>query len=163
MNLLKEIENDRNMGYQKRNKNKLTLIGEYNASIIKKGKKFKSEQAVLNICRALKKNNSNKFFYSMLAQATDEVKPYIGLLSKKVGSTTYRIPVSLTHQKEILKGIMWLTREPCGRKQGNFEANLLGELNSLLRKEGASKSLKKKIALHKLAENNRMFIKFLTQ
>jgi len=148
------------MAYQKKNKNTFTLIGQYNAAFLKKGKKFKSEKSLLYIGRSLKKKRK-KTFYSLLSFSTNKVKPYVGLLSKKIGSATYRIPVSLTLKKEILKGISWITSEPCGRKQGNFHLNVLKELNHLLEENGNSKSLKKKVVLHKLAEDNRMFIKYL--
>jgi small subunit ribosomal protein S7 len=148
------------MAYQKKNKNTFTLIGQYNAALLKKGKKFKSEKGLLFIGRALKKKRK-KPFYSLLAISTNKVKPYVGLLSKKIGSTTYRIPVSLTPKKETLKGITWVTGEPCGRKQGNFHVNVLNELSNLLANNGNAKSLKKKVVLHKLAEDNRMFIKYL--
>ena len=79
--------------------------------------------------------------------------------SKKIGSVTYHIPVSLRPSKEISQGIYWVVSESCGYKMGPFEKCLESELSNVL--VGQGKSLKKKEALYNLVVKNRAYIKFL--
>jgi len=104
--------------------NKVSLVAEYTAMILSKGLKFRSETALLNICRSLKKTKKTQSFLESLSNATNQCKPYVALLSKKVGSVTYKIPVSLSLLKENSVSISWIVKEPCGLKKGNSFLNI---------------------------------------
>jgi ribosomal protein S7 len=159
MNHLVENEKDQNMASLKAN-NKLSLVSRYNAALIKKGQKFKSEQAFLQLCRDLKKTYK-KPVNKILLEATDEVKPYVGLRVKRFGSRMFKIPVGISAGKELTVGASWVVKESVGRKKGPFINNVHKELISLLKKDGSAKSLEKKHVLHELAENNREFLRYL--
>lgn len=140
--------------------NKVTIVSQFNGCMIKKGQKFKSEKSLLAIARLLKKKNK-KPFYNLLLDSANKVKPFVGLFSKKVGSATYKIPISIGLEKEFSTGVSWIVKEPCGWKKGNFVPNIYSELTALLSKNGGSKSLRKKIELHRLAESNRVYLKYI--
>lgn len=146
------------MGYQKK-KSSLHLIKRLSLGLQKAGLGFKVEQGALNVVRSIKKETKIEI-NTFLSKSVNQVKPYVGLLSKKVGSTTYRIPVSISLEKEVSVGLYWIVDASCGRKKGCFKEGIHNELVNLVSGLGGASS-KKKVVLHKLAEENRVYLKFL--
>lgn len=157
MKLLKEVIDVRNMVLRK--KNKKSFLSEFIAISQKKGKKHKVETSYLSLLRNIKKKKETKLISNFLENIILEVKPFIGLKAKKVGSSTYRIPISISITKEVSTGISWLVKESSGRKKGRLANMLQTEFEAAIQGQGAA--IKKKKALHLLAETNRAFIKYL--
>lgn len=157
MKVLKEQIEDQNMEFQK--KNKVSVLSELIAATQKAGKKERVEGGLLNMLRSMKREYPKFNIVGFLNDSVSNVKPYVGFISKKVGSVTYKIPIGLRFQKEISLGVYWIVDESCGRKLGPYATCLKKELINAFKKRGLA--YKRKEVVHDVAENTRVYLKYL--
>lgn len=86
------------------------------------------------------------------AQPTVEVKP------RRVGGSTYQVPVEVRQQRGITLAMRWLIANARKRGGRNMASKLAAELMDAASGQGAS--VKKKDEVHKMAEANRAFAHF---
>lgn len=85
-------------------------------------------------------------------QPTVEVKP------RRVGGSTYQVPVEVRQQRGITLAMRWLIANARKRGGRNMASKLAAELMDAASGQGAS--VKKKDEVHKMAEANRAFAHF---
>jgi small subunit ribosomal protein S7 len=86
------------------------------------------------------------------AQPTVEVKP------RRVGGSTYQVPVEVRAQRGVTLAMRWLIANARKRGGRNMASKLAAELMDAASGQGAS--VKKKDEVHKMAEANRAFAHF---
>lgn len=141
------------------NKKKFKFFSKYIGMLIKKGKKSSIENGFFSILRKLKKENNMYHLSEYLKKSINQVRPFLALIVKKKGSVSYSIPVSITIKREIFQAIYWTINETCGIKKGNYKELLLKEFINLSSNSG--NAVKAKKVLHKIGEQNRVYIKYL--
>ena len=94
----------------------------------------------------------------VLVTAIFNVSPDIEIKSKRIGSTSYQIPRSITLDKKINLGIKLLLQACKSRKEKNIESKLASELVDAYNNKGLA--VKKKDEIHKLAESNKSLAHF---
>jgi len=95
----------------------------------------------------------------LLVTIGNNLRPLVGLLSRKVGSSTYRIPVSLSLHKERSLGFFWMSNKISIRKSVNIASGLHNELTLAYKKKGLI--FKKRNNIHELAKHNRAYLKYI--
>ena len=88
-------------------------------------------------------------------QAVENVKPNVEVKSRRVGGSTYQVPVEVRSQRSQALAIRWLIRYSIARSGKSMEEKLAGELFDAFNNRGAS--IKKKEDTHKMAEANKAF------
>ena len=126
--------------------------------LLKKGKGQVTSNLVLRILREAKKKyklGGDVFLYCCIENA----RPYVSFMSKKVGKHVYKIPISLTEQKEVSLALQWIVVDSCGRKLGSMEPLIESELNKAYKGNGFAQQHRKK--QHLFAEQNRIYLRYL--
>jgi small subunit ribosomal protein S7 len=125
--------------------------------ILKNGKKSLAYRifykAMKNIKQKTKKNP-----LSILRQAIHRVTPNVTIKARRVGGSTYQVPVEIKSAQGKALAICWLLRASKKRLGRNMAFKLSYELIDAARDSG--EAIRKKEETHKMAEANRAFAHF---
>jgi len=123
-----------------------------------------------NLLRRGKKSTAERIFYgaiSLIAERTkddplkvfekalEQVKPLVEVKSRRVGGSTYQVPVEIRPDRRNALSIRWLINYAQGRGEKGMQAKLAGEL--LDASQGRGASVKKREDTHRMAEANKAF------
>jgi small subunit ribosomal protein S7 len=91
----------------------------------------------------------------LFKQAVDNVKPALEVKSRRVGGSTYQVPVEVRPERRTSLSMRWLIGASRRRGEKSMTEKLAGELQDAANNRGAA--VKKKEDTHKMAEANRAF------
>jgi len=125
--------------------------------ILKNGKKSLSYRilyrAISNIKRRTKKNP-----LFVLRQAIGKVTPNVTVKARRIGGSTYQIPLEIQSTQGKALAIRWLLGAARKRSGEDIAAKLSYELIDAAKDNGIA--IRKKEETHKMAEANRAFAHF---
>jgi small subunit ribosomal protein S7 len=90
--------------------------------------------------------------------ALRNVSPTIEVKPRRVGGSTYQVPVDVTVERGTALAMRWLIQNARKRGGRNMEEKLANELLEAANNQGAS--VKKREETHRMAEANRAFAHF---
>jgi small subunit ribosomal protein S7 len=126
--------------------------------LMKNGKK-NTVRKIVN--KALKKASLKlpvKDIHTILHTAIYNLSPDIELKSKRIGSTTYQIPVAVSLERKINNGIKQFVEILILRKERTLIERITNEIIDSYNNKGLA--VKKRDEIHKLAEANKSFSHF---
>jgi small subunit ribosomal protein S7 len=88
-------------------------------------------------------------------RAMDNVKPVLEVKSRRVGGSTYQVPVEVRPDRRQALSARWIVQAAKSRSERTMKARLAGELLDASNNSGVS--IKKKEDTHKMAEANKAF------
>ena len=91
-------------------------------------------------------------------QALDNVKPQIEVKPRRVGGSTYQVPVPVDSERQISLAMRWLLTAARSRSGRSMAEKLAGELMDAATNQGTA--VKKRDDTHRMAEANRAFSHF---
>ena len=92
---------------------------------------------------------------TVFKQALSNVKPVLEVKSRRVGGSTYQIPVDVRPDRRVALAMRWLISFARQRSEHSMEERLAAELLDAYNKRGIT--IKKKEDTHKMAEANKAF------
>ena len=134
----------------------------YNSKVITKltnqvmydGKKG-TAQAIVYGAFDIIKEKMNLEPVDVFNQALENVKPVLEVKARRVGGSTYQVPVEIRPERRQTLAIRWLVAYARKRSEKTMREKLAGELMDAYNNAGAA--IKKKEEMHKMAEANRAF------
>jgi len=130
------------------------LVTRFINGIMRRGKKSVAESIMygaLDLVESRAKEDPLKVFEA----AVDNVMPVVEVKSRRVGGSTYQVPVEIRHERRVALGIRWLIQYAKARNEQGMIPKLAGELLDAANRRGAA--VKKKEDTHRMAEANRAF------
>ncbi len=91
-------------------------------------------------------------------KALGNVMPSVEVKSRRVGGSTFQIPLEVRPERKLALGIKWLIRFARLRGEKTMVDRLAGEIIASSKGEGAA--IKKKDDTHRMAEANKAFSHF---
>ena len=91
-------------------------------------------------------------------KAVRTVEPLLEVKSRRVGGSTYQVPVEVRPKRKTALSIRWIIQYSRGRNERTFAERLAAELMAAYKKEG--NSFKKREDVHRMAEANKAFAHF---
>jgi small subunit ribosomal protein S7 len=88
-------------------------------------------------------------------QAIQNAMPAVEVKPRRVGGSTYQIPVEVSSHRRLSLAIRWLLAATRARPGRSMSEKLAGELMDAA--QGAGATIKKKEDTHRMAEANRAF------
>ncbi len=88
-------------------------------------------------------------------KAVDNVRPILEVRSRRVGGSTYQVPVEVRPERSQALAIRWLINFARARGEKSMKEKLASELLDAAANRGSS--VKKKEDTHKMAEANKAF------
>ena len=91
----------------------------------------------------------------LFKKAIDNVAPSVEVKSRRVGGSTYQVPVEVYHRRKTSLALRWLVEAARKRSEKTMDARLAGEvLDAAVGRGGA---VKKREDTHRMAEANKAF------
>ncbi len=88
-------------------------------------------------------------------QAMDNVMPVLEVKARRVGGSTYQVPLEIRPERRQTLGIRWIVLYARKRSEKTMKEKLAGEIMDAYNNTGAS--IKKKEEMHRMAEANKAF------
>ena len=134
----------------------------YNSKVITKlvnqvmldGKKG-TAQAIVYGAFDIIKEKMNLEPMDVFNQALENIKPVLEVKARRVGGSTYQVPIEIRPERRQTLAIRWLVAYTRKRSEKTMCEKLAGELMDAYNNAGAS--IKKKEEMHKMAEANKAF------
>ena len=122
--------------------------------LMKEGKKSLAEHIMygaLEIVRERTGEDPLKVF----RQAVDNVKPVLEVRSRRVGGSTYQIPVDVPPDRRVALSMRWIVGSARSRGERGMMRRLAAELVDAYNNTGSA--IKKREDTHRMAEANKAF------
>ncbi len=130
------------------------LVAKFINSLMRKGKKSTAEAILYRSLELIGKKLEEEPI-KIFEKAIDNVKPVIEVKSRRVGGSTYQVPVEVRSGRRLALSIRWVINYAKARSEKTMEGKLAGELMDAANNRGAA--IKKKEDTHKMAEANKAF------
>jgi small subunit ribosomal protein S7 len=130
------------------------MISKFINQLMYDGKKSSSEQIVYSafeIIAERRKEDPLKVF----EKAMFNVRPKVEVKSRRVGGSTYQVPVEVTQRRANALAMRWLIGYSRKRSEHTMRERLAGELLEAAENKGTS--VKKREDTHKMADANKAF------
>jgi small subunit ribosomal protein S7 len=130
------------------------LVAKFINSLMYQGKKGVGEQIfydAMDIIADKTKNDPIRVF----KKAMDNIKPIIEVKARRVGGSTYQVPVEVRSDRREALGIRWLIRYARARGEKSMRDKLASEIIDAFNAKGAA--VKKREETHRMAEANKAF------
>ena len=100
-------------------------------------------------------NKSGQDAVAVLKKALDNVRPTLEVRSRRVGGSTYQVPVEVKPHRANTLALRWLTSYAKARREKTMTERLTNEI--LAASNGPGATVKRREDTHKMAESNRAF------
>ena len=94
----------------------------------------------------------------VFAKALENIMPVLEVKARRVGGSTYQVPLEIRADRRQTLGIRWLVTYSRKRSERTMDAALAGEIMDAYNNTGAS--VKKREETHRMAEANKAFAHF---
>ena len=92
---------------------------------------------------------------SVLKRAVDNIRPSVEVRSRRVGGSSYQVPVEVRPRRGQTLAVRWLVEFARKRREPTMAARLAGEILDAANRSGAA--VKRREDVHKMAESNKAF------
>jgi small subunit ribosomal protein S7 len=130
------------------------LVAKFINAMMERGKRSLSEGIMyhaLDIIGDRSKQDPLKLF----KQAVDNVKPALEVKSRRVGGSTYQVPVEVRPERRTSLSMRWIVGFARRRPEKTMQERLAAELLDAANNRGTS--VKKREDTHRMAEANKAF------
>ena len=131
------------------------LVAKFINSLMLEGKKSVAELTLYRSFDVLEQKVNEEAPLNVFRQAINNVKPLLELRPRRVGGTTYQVPLDVRSDRRTALAIRWIINNARERGEKTMQERLANELIEASRNEGAS--IKQKTDMHRMAEANRAF------
>ena len=130
------------------------LLTKFINVVMKDGKKTVAERILYDALEQIREKTGDD---PMIAfkQAIENVKPTVEVKSRRVGGSTYQVPVEVRPGRRLALSFRWLIAAAKSRSEKTMRQKLAGELMEAAERRGAA--IKKREDTHRMAEANKAF------
>lgn len=122
--------------------------------IMLKGKKSTAEKMVYGAMEIIEQRTKDEPL-KVFKQALENVKPMVEVKSRRVGGSTYQVPVEVRADRRAALAMRWIIDFTRLRSESSMKEKLAGELIDAANNRGSS--IKKREDTHKMAEANKAY------
>lgn len=130
------------------------MVGRCVSNLMQRGKKSLAE-SLLYGAFAIIEERIKRDPVDVFRKALDNLKPQVEVKSRRVGGSTYQVPVEVRSDRRIALALRWLISYAKQRSERTMREKLAGEILDAFNNRGAA--AKKKDDTHRMAEANKAF------
>jgi small subunit ribosomal protein S7 len=130
------------------------LVAKFVNIMMIRGKKSTAERIMYDALTAIE-DRSKQEALKMFKTAVDNVKPAVEVKSRRVGGSTYQVPVEVRPDRRTSLAMRWMIGAARRRPERSMAEKLAAELLDAANNRGAA--VKKREDTHKMAEANKAF------
>jgi small subunit ribosomal protein S7 len=135
-------------------KYKTELVTKFINRIMQSGKKNLAQSILYNAFDIIQEKTKEDPL-SLFQKAIENVKPVVEVRSRRVGGSTYQVPIEVRYLRRTTLGIRWILIYAKQRGEKGMASKLAGELIDASKGRGGA--FKKKEDTHRMAEANKAF------
>ena len=130
------------------------LVGQVINQVLLKGKKEKARKIVYRALEIVARRSGQDSLV-VLKRAIDNLRPQVEVRSRRVGGTSYQVPVDVRPRRASTLAVRWLVGYARRRREKTMAERLAYEILDASNQTGTAH--KRKEDLHKMAESNKAF------
>ena len=131
-----------------------TLVSKFINTVMHGGKRSTAERILYQSFDIIKERTSDDPL-KVFKKALDNVKPAVEVKSRRVGGSTYQVPVEVRPERRTSLAMRWVIGAARNRAERSMAEKLAGELLDAGQNRGTA--VKKREDTHKMAEANKAF------
>ena len=131
-----------------------TLVTKFVNQMMWGGKKSVSQQIFYRALKIVEEKAADDPLKTF-KRAVENVKPVLEVKSRRVGGSTYQVPIEVATARRTSLSIRWLIGYSRSRGEKSMEEKLAGELLDAANNRGSA--VKRKEDTHRMAEANKAF------
>lgn len=131
-----------------------TLVTKFMNVVMEQGKKHVAEKIVYGSFDVIM-NRTREDPILVFRRAVDNAKPAVEVKSRRVGGSTYQVPVEVRSERQTALALRWLIEHARNRAGKSMDEKLANELIEASHNRGGA--IKKKEDVHRMAEANKAF------
>ena len=123
-------------------------------SVMYDGKKGVAQKIVYGAFEIVKEKTGNDPVETF-EKALENIMPLLEVKARRVGGSTYQVPMEVRPERRETLGLRWLTTYARGRNERTMREKLAGEIMDAANNTG--NAVKKREDTHKMADANKAF------
>jgi small subunit ribosomal protein S7 len=133
------------------------IVSRFINNLMKSGKKSVAESIFYNAMSIIEKQAKTDGV-EVFKKALDNVGPMLEVKSKRIGGSTYQVPMEVSHHRRQALAMRWIISFARQRKGRTMSDQLATELIAAANNDGGA--VKKREDTHRMAEANKAFAHF---
>ena len=130
------------------------LVTRFINVIMRDGKKSIAERIVYDALESVGEKSEDDPM-KVFKRAIENVKPAVEVKSRRVGGSTYQVPIEVRPSRRMALAFRWLIQSAMRRGERTMKQRLAAELSEAAENRGGA--IKKKEDTHRMAEANKAF------
>jgi len=122
------------------------------------GKKTTAERIVYGAIEEIGKKVEGEEALEVVNKAVNNMKPRVEVKSRRVGGSTYQVPVEIKPDRQLALALRWLTTYAAGRRGVGMPKAVALEILDAYNNQG--NIIRKRDDTHKMAQANKAFAHF---
>lgn len=130
------------------------LVSKVINKVLLRGKKDTARTIVYEALETVEKRTGQDPSV-ILKRAIDNIRPHLEVRSRRVGGSTYQVPVEVPTRRQETLAVRWLVNFARKRREPTMSLRLANEILDASNNTGAA--IKRREDVHKMAESNKAF------
>jgi small subunit ribosomal protein S7 len=130
------------------------LVTKFVSVLMRDGKKSTAERLLYKALETIRERTDDDPM-KVFKRAIENVKPAVEVKSRRVGGSTYQVPIEVRPNRRLALSLRWLLKSAGSRGEKTMDMRLAGELMDAAENRGGA--MKKKDDTHRMAEANKAF------
>jgi len=130
------------------------LVSQVVNKVLWKGKKSRARKIVYDALEMVERRAGQDPIV-VLKRATDNIRPSLEVRSRRVGGSSYQVPVEVRPRRSNTLAVRWLVDFARKRRESTMAERLANEILDASNRTGAA--VKRREDVHKMAESNKAF------
>ena len=130
------------------------LVTRFINKLMRQGKKTVAERTLYDALKIMEQRSGDDPM-KVFKKAIENVKPTVEVKSRRVGGSTYQVPIEVRPNRRLALSFRWLIQGAQARGEKTMREKLAGEFLEAAENRGSA--IKKKEDTHRMAEANKAF------
>jgi small subunit ribosomal protein S7 len=130
------------------------LVSQIINKVLWKGKKDQARKIVYGALEIVERRTGSDPI-QVLKRAVDNIRPQVEVRSRRVGGSSYQVPVEVRPRRANTLAVRWLVGFARRRREHTMAERLANEILDASNRTGAA--VKRREDVHKMAESNKAF------
>jgi small subunit ribosomal protein S7 len=130
------------------------LVSQIVNKILWKGKKDRARAIVYSALETVERRTGSDPI-PVLKKAIDNIRPSVEVRSRRVGGSSYQVPVEVRPRRAQTLAVRWLVDFARRRRENSMSDRLANEILDASNRTGSA--VKRREDVHKMAESNKAF------
>lgn len=134
------------------------LVSKFTNCLMHDGKKSVAQRVFNDAMDIISKKIKDAEPLEVFEQAVNNVKPMIEVRSKRIGGSSYQVPMQVNSRRQQSLSFRWILQAARAKKGKSMGDRLAAELMDAYEQKGAAMTVRENI--HRMADANKAFAHF---